>query len=310
MGMRKRLSRLLYHYYLQKPLVTQYGLKTTAAFNCRMLHSLCTARRNRRLYYHQLSETELKSTRRSNRVFIFGSGYSLNDISQEQWRHIAQYDTIGFNAFVYQKWIPVNYHLIRGWGEGASVYANWKAMASDLGGLIESNPFYENTVFIYQSDLIGQVSHSLLQFRCLPRHAKIFPYKTNREDKLPDRDLKQGLLHQVGTLSDAIHFAFCLGWREIVLVGVDLYDTRYFWLKSDETFAVDPKTGKRNIGQVADRGQRYDQPHSTATNGVIDLIEEWKRHLQKYGVSLSVHNPRSLLTEVIPVYLGHQPVTI
>ena len=44
---------------------------------------------------------------------------------------------------------------------------------------------------------------------------------------------REGLRHVGGTLSDAVNAAACLGWTHIVLAGVDLYDSRYFWLGAE-----------------------------------------------------------------------------
>ncbi len=100
---------------------------------------------------------------------------------------------------------------------------------------------------------------------------------------------------------DCINMAFLMGWKQIVLVGVDLYDQRYFWLPADATWNFD--SAGRSIAQtVGVRGDRYDQIHNTVRNGVIQTIEEWKKDFEKYGVALTVYNPRSLLTSVLPVY--------
>ena len=63
--------------------------------------------------YRALTEEELRRTRKSDTVFIFGSGYSLNDIPPEQWREIERHDTLGFNWFVHQRFVRCDYQLIR-----------------------------------------------------------------------------------------------------------------------------------------------------------------------------------------------------
>ena len=42
-----------------------------------------------RCAYSTLTEVELRARRRSDTVFVFGSGYSLNDITPAGWRHIV-----------------------------------------------------------------------------------------------------------------------------------------------------------------------------------------------------------------------------
>lgn len=252
--------------------------------------------------YRLQSSEELATLRRSDRVYVFGSGYSLNEIPAEEWSEFTMHDTIGFNAFVRERWIPVSFHLIRGWGEGANVGYNWRKEVGELGALIRENPYYANTIFLLQDEHFAQVSRTLLAERFLPTGSRVCFYRTASSCDMPSLNLDQGLTHLSGTLSDAVNLAFCLGWREIVLVGVDLYDTRYFWLKPDETFFTDFKTGERKVASLSDRGQRYDEPHSTARLGVVEEIGSWQRFMARHGVSLSIYNPRSLLAETLPLF--------
>ncbi len=60
-----------------------------------------------------------------------------------------------------------------------------------------------------------------------------------------------------GTLVDAVNVAYCLGWKEIVLVGIDLYDSRYYWLPPDKTLTYDPVDNRVVVGDVNSmRGNR------------------------------------------------------
>lgn len=260
------------------------------------------AHKEARLGYRILSPTELASLKRSKRVYIFGSGYSLNDLLPEEWVEIEKHDTIGFNAFVRQKWVRVDFHLVRGWGEGSNVGYNWQREVAELAELINDNPCYRDTAFLLQDEHFAQVSRVLLAEKLLKKESRVAFYHTANKAKAPSYSLSDGLQHMSGTLTDAVNLAFCLGWREIVLVGVDLYDTRYFWLKKNETFCTNFKTGERTVSKISDRGQRYDQPHSTTKNGVIKKLGVWKVFMEKHKVKLSVYNPSSLLAQTLPVF--------
>ena len=59
---------------------------------------LMNARGRRR--YRELSESELRATRTSDTVFIFGSGASLKDLTVDEWSAIAaEANTISFREF-------------------------------------------------------------------------------------------------------------------------------------------------------------------------------------------------------------------
>src|SRR5687767_720284 len=63
--------------------------------------------------YRFLTEGELRATRKSDTLFVFGSGASLNAVSASQWQEIGRHDTLGFNWFVRQEFVRCDYHLIR-----------------------------------------------------------------------------------------------------------------------------------------------------------------------------------------------------
>jgi hypothetical protein len=239
--------------------------------------------------------------RRSNTAFVFGSGYSLNAITPDEWAHLATGTTIGFNAFVHQRWIDVAFHVVRGWAVEARVEALGAAVG-DFAALVNGNPRYRDAVFVYQDDYTALFPHRLLADRGLAPGARIFPYRTNRAQAVPTHRFDDGLVHAISTLCDAVNLAVCLGTRAIVLVGVDLYDSRYFWVDPSKTVATDLDTGKTVVGDTSYRGQRASERHSTAASGMVPLMAQWHQHLHGRGIELSVYNPQSLLASVMPVY--------
>jgi hypothetical protein len=250
--------------------------------------------------YRMLGAADLRAARRSSTVFVFGSGYSLNDITTREWSHIASHDTFGFTAFASQRWVRTDFHLLRGGLEGS---LRWRPYAEELGQLLNSNPHFADTIFLMQGEYQAQFANQLLGYGLLRRGARVYRYRTARGEGPPTRTLDEGLRHVGGTLSDAVNAAACLGWKHIVLAGVDLYDSRYFWLGPDETYAIDDRSGLLVPAERNPRGLRYDEVHSTARNGVVEIMGRWRDTLERErGIRLSVFNPRSLLTEVMPVY--------
>jgi hypothetical protein len=249
--------------------------------------------------YSVLTESQLRAARKSDTVFVFGSGYSLNELGPDEWQHVAGHDVFGFNAFVYEKWVPIDFHLLRGGLEGTE---RWRPYAEQFTSVLNQNPLCANTIFLVQSEYLAQFCNQLIGYRYLRPGAKIFRYHTNRADGPPTRSFREGLRHTAGTLTDTVNAAVCLGWRQIVLVGVDLYDSRYFWLGPDETYTVDAH-GRLVAGTVHPRGVGSTERHNTARNGSVELMSRWHEWLaREAGVKLSVYNPRSLMADVMPVY--------
>jgi hypothetical protein len=108
---------------------------------------------------------------------------------------------------------------------------------------------------------------------------------------VPGRSFSEGLVHGQSTIQEAINFAYLVGWKRIVLTGVDLYDRRYFWLPPDET---------RSIDRV--RGAAAADTHVQARMGLVETLASWREWLGRQGVELEVMNRRSLLAGALPVY--------
>jgi hypothetical protein len=276
------------------------GLGKTLRWNALLVDAWLRNRVNRRRY-RLMSSAEASGERRSDTVFVFGSGYSLNDISPEEWQHISAHDVFGFNAFYHQRWVPTNFHLLRG---GLYGELRWRRYAGEVIEAIGSNPCYRDTVFVMQEEFLAQFTNQLVGYQLLPPVRGLLRYATSRADgTLPSRRLQDGLRHIAGTLSDAVNCAFCLGWRHIVLVGVDLYDSRYFYLPPDQTPTVDRVNATVSSAPVnALGGNRFDDRHYTTRNGIVELMGEWRRFFETEGIRMSVYNPRSLLAPTVPVY--------
>ena len=234
-------------------------------------------------HYELLSEAQLRDLRKSDTVFIFGSGGSLNEIADAEWRAIESHDTFGFNWFVHQQFVRSDFHVVREVGE----WQDWRSDIRRYFDLINSNPRFANTTFLVQTGFSGVNGNRAIWLRLLPRHRRVFLFRSHRGSRLPSTSLADGVAHTEGTLSDCINLAALLGWRNIVLCGVDLYNRQYFWLPS----------GEPRFGDSTTAG-----PHNTAIGGIVESIRVWREFYERQGVNLFVYNPKSLLADVLPVW--------
>lgn len=252
--------------------------------------ALLRARRNLRRY-RVLDEDELRATRRSDTVFVFGSGYSINDLTPPELAHLEAHDTLGFNWFVHQRLLRMDYHLVREIPPNDLDPSVWRPQLHRYFELARESPFYRETVFLLQSGLRALNANRALARGLVPERNRVFLWRSVTGRSELGRSFADGLSHPHSTLEECVNFAALLGWREIVLVGVDLYDRRYFWLAPDET-----------RGSDRSRGASHREAHSRAASGMIENLGRWGRELQARGTTLSVYNPRSLLADALPVY--------
>jgi len=242
-----------------------------------------------------------------------GSGYSVNDITEEEWQHIKNVgDTLSFNEFFKGKFIPITYHIF---GEVGSRRLNYRPIAILMNGKyiknyfeeLLGNPCYKDTIYFLRYRLSNRPAPKALAVWALS-YLKIFrnkpvclyrivPSGRVTTTVLEPSDSIQAIPHYGATLFDGVNIAYILGYKRIVLVGVDLYDRRYFWLGTEQSHEVDSKLGKK-----------YSDIHDTAKN-VVRGMSMWREHLTKKGVTLYIYNPRSLLNDVLPVYEWQQAVT-
>ena len=230
--------------------------------------------------YRVLSEAELLATRRSDTAFVFGSGGSLRQIAPDEWERIGRHDTVGFSHFHRQRWVDVSYHLV------AEVNGVEETAAS-----IRTNPRYSNTVFLVGKGWMAQAPNELVARRLLPQGARIFRWRRVARGLTvpPSPSLRRGFVHGSNSSLDVVNFALVMGWKRVVVVGVDLYDRSYFFLDEGET-----RPDERE-------GWHASMPFHQADH-VVSMFGLWRRHAEARGVELSVYSPRSLLAQVLPVF--------
>jgi len=210
---------------------------------------------------------------------------------------MEEHDTLSFNTFICQNFLNIDFHLFRNGNKedlGRAVNKkDYKSMdyIDIFKGLTQKDKF-KNTVYLLQYDLMADSSFELLSNFVFKKDTNIYGYSTRSRqlNSLPSKELKDGLIHSAGTLTDCVNFAYAMDYKKIILVGVDLYDRRYFWLDHSETRNSD-----------ISRGAKCDELHNTSVP-MVDVIKLWKERLDKEGIEIYVYNKRSLLAEFLPVF--------
>lgn len=253
--------------------------------------------------YNVLGDVQLRQRKRSDRVFIFGSGASLNTITVDEWARIRSDDTIGFNGTHYLKKIPITYFVLRAGVETIEAGLAWHGDAKEIVSAIDENPYLDDTVFFFQRGLTGIFCNRLLGYHLWKKERPLRFFLNDKTARLPYATTTRRLVHRAGTLCTATNLAVALGYKEIVLTGVDLYDNRYFWLAADETMGWSEAEKKWTVTRETVHGDHASDQHNTVRNGIVKIMGEWCDHLAKeYSIKLTVYNPRSLLVETVPVF--------
>lgn len=249
-----------------------------------------------------LGEEGLRARKRSDRIFVFGSGYSLNEIPDAEWLRIAECDSLAFSGSFYLRKFPFTYCMLRGWNETVDGVLNWRKDVEEVLGIIDANPFLDDSLFFLQRGFTATFCNHILASGLWNGARPMRRYYTDKAARFPTPG-RWEIAHRAGTLCSAVSLAVSLGYSEIVLAGVDLYDSRYFWLPPDKTLGWSESEQKLVASDTNSRGDAADHTHNTVHNGVIDIMGQWREHLsQNYGVRLSVYNPKSLMARSLPVF--------
>jgi hypothetical protein len=251
----------------------EWGPVLAPRHQLRLAHAAVTDKLARRSY-RVLDEAELRATRRSDVVFVLGSGRSVLDVSSDEWARIAGQQTIAFGSFHRKQLVRVDYHMI-----------NEISDSRAYGSSIAENPLYDETIFVVQSGWLAHRGNEILGRRWLPAGRRVFRYR--RVDRWryapPSESFRDGIVHGFNSSVDAANLALLMGWKTIVFVGVDLYDRQYFFLPEGESTSGAHKA------------------HATFTGAehLIDMYGRWRPLVEARGARLLVHDRRSLLSQVL-----------
>lgn len=266
------------------------------------LTTLICATKNRK-YYMIIRKQNLLALRKSSRAFIFGSGFSLNHLSENEWKKIKNFDCIGFNGAFHLHKVPFKYFLLKAGYETVQGVLDWRPYAEYALKMISSNPQLNKTTFLFPLGFTSSFTNRLIAYRMWDSGRPIFQYFTDRISRFPNLNLDEGLVQRMGTLCTTISFAVTMGYKQIVLIGVDLYDNRYFWVPANKTVAWSSEEKKETPSDSTVRGLLTSEPHNTVNNGVIRAVAEWQSYLKKkFDIKISVYNPKSLLVPHVPVF--------
>ena len=111
---------------------------------------------------------KLMNVKKTKEIFIFGSGYSLKNISNKEWKKIRNYDSIGFNNTIFLRKINFTYHLNRR-------LPNSNKNIKDQLNQINRNPYLKKTVFLMPEGFVEQYTNNIFSKK-LWNKKKIFFY--------------------------------------------------------------------------------------------------------------------------------------
>jgi len=229
-----------------------------------------------------MTRKEFINSKDSETLVVLGCGWSVNDVSENQWTRIGIHDTIAFNWFCLgHKTVTPFYYMVDEQGTNTVKVAEGSTADDFLGRMrcehaIVKNRRRPSDAYDHTKNLdrINAVRHIVV--KGLPKN---LPVSVCRDADFVD----DGVFSGKTCLGNAIHLAVWNKYKRVVFVGVDLYDMRYYWKPYDDPWSV-----------VTNDGCKHTDKHPQADN-IVRLMGETVREFPK--IQWMVHNPNSLIAE-------------
>jgi hypothetical protein len=180
----------------------------------------------RRPDWETFTLAELAARRRSDTLFVIGSGPSIRELTPGQWAHVGRHDSFGVNFSFLLDFVPT-YHVMEDGKRPWHRALTRQVLAPRRGKLAPSIWFISNR---HTRRLI----HPRYTPELFPEPARVCEFVMpprlllGRDRPFTAADFAESLRYR-GTMSLVLHLGRALGYRRFVLLGVDLHTPRHFF---------------------------------------------------------------------------------
>ena len=252
-------------------------------------------------------EFNVQDYKKSDTLFILGSGASIGDYTQKMWEHIKSHDTFGFNHWYFHEHIPTFYmfELPKEPLMKEAVIHNLKVVSVKYWKVPKFlKPYSSNN-----SLDIKEIPDSLInQLYYVPTFN--IPKKTFNDYektlnianisllrggiKFPDLNSQSRC-----SLDQVINFGIASNYKKIVLCGVDLTDTNYFFRRDD--FHLPKDMQELPVYQKGKMHKTLDKKYGEIT--IDKIVNEIKEKItEKRDIEMFVALNSSGLAGILPTY--------
>lgn len=248
-------------------------------------------------------------------LFILGSGWSVNSLTDEMIRHIGSHVSVGINFWFFHDFVPSLFSFDAGKVQD-SERAHLRQSLFQLGKLFARPAILEERPKIlylrpYQGDpsLLVPVPQSFSSNTWVHSRANLISRTTDSLEVdvkriltlLSAQKLPSSVLPDNGSsVARLIFLALAQGFHDIVLVGVDLDSRPHFWFaqnyveKYSKYVALFPPPDSLPHGT----SQAIDRPA-----GTLDFISTVNHAINEFGLGqIWAGSPSSQLSSRIPTY--------
>jgi hypothetical protein len=238
-------------------------------------------------------------------LFILGSGDSINNLKLIDWEIVKESNSFGLNYFFLHPFIT-DYYFFETPID--------KELYSLLNKALNMKPQLKNV------PLIIQAAHFFISGHTVPDHPYLyfnvpFRLKTKSEKLLriilkysflrPSLKVNQ-LIHHAGSISYLVLLGHLLGIKRIVLLGVDLNNSNYFYECQNDELSTEMNQIMTALGHQSSKIHLIADKTKTNNYGETDIVTYLKALndiiLKPKGTVLYCGSNKSLLSSFLPVF--------
>jgi hypothetical protein len=265
-------------------------------------------------WHGKVMDSSIQGAKNSDTLFILGSGPSINQITNAQWEHIKLHDSIGFNYWLAHEFVPSFFLLQFTKTDGMlNLLRHRSAAYSKVPLLVRGDEFANGKILLGEDPkfdfLKAHELHYLREYplasRCSVEMQKLFDHVEILGM------LKHGKIGPLvpkwrSTLGLLMSWGYQMGYKRLVLCGVDMLNNDHFWNSKD----YEEKVAQFNLPSVAPKKKKL------KAYSVMSLMDEGisPNTVPKYATGLAswmsqradvqtfVSSEDTLLYPALPLY--------
>ncbi|GGH76662.1 hypothetical protein [Phaeocystidibacter marisrubri] len=253
------------------------------------------------------------SGKKGDVFFLLGSGYSVNLLKDSHWDLIGNNFSLGFNNWFFHPFVPDIY--------GYEVGYDPQMVQAQIKAIHAANPDLFSIPFFLHSGLASQRKFDSSEYPWKEEDVYInvpFTLHTVNEriikkyirKSVASEDLNK-LLHYSSSLSVYLDMGIRLGYKKLVLVGVDMNDPRYFY--EAPQFLDHSAEVMKNLKRIHEESGKNQTIHAVADKKITSRfgclpVDEYiyllQDELHKIDPEYQIYaaSETSRLAEKLPVY--------
>lgn len=247
---------------------------------------------------------DILKKRNNEKVFILGSGSSINDLTNENFKEIKRNCSIGINKWIFHKFIS-DYYMIELTDDDIRNNSIRLRILSILKNKLKT------PIFLIYS--LGTNSVNMKKWIKDMDPDRVFLYEFLRPDIFKNK-IKSEFINLLNFLSKknkksniitlglggsivrAISLSLLIGFSKIIILGVDLKNTKYFW-DTKKTGLKNIKSGQKNYGKHLTAKKRFGGIPVQRSIIILDKIAR-----QFYNSCILISTNKSLLSSKLKKY--------